>query len=508
MRPPSPRAERAAALVVVVAAALYTLLHGAIAAWTWRSLRPAWGLDLTYFHSQVWNAARGAGFTQTVHWHESQSLFGNTHFNPILLLGIPSQWVAPGLDSLLATQCALVALGALAVYRLARSHGAGPSLGAGAAVMFLMQEPLWRVTQSDVRPLVWAVPFLLMLAAALAEQRRREALVWALLACLCREELPVIVAFLALIHAAGTSPAMKRRWRIAAAVGAGALGLLVAAVLIRPASDTYIEPGMWILESLGWPLDLPRGVGPLPVWVDRFWDRLLWLAQWAFPAGLLALAAPRLLFGSLPLFGYLLTTDVGWADWDGEGPHYTAPAVAFVGGAAAVALGRIARQAPTGPAPFAGRVSGAGGRPRLAWALLAGVLAVQGWQAKDAWSGWIHDDISGARSADPALLAVRELVAGVPDEAPVMADFTTVHLFAGREVLYCYERDAMRDGVDAHAPGELLPQRVVQPQWALIPMEHQDWVRRAEAHDLIEQGRTEDFVLLGPAGGARPARVR
>lgn len=500
MRPPSPRWERAAGLFVGVAVVAFGAGHTWIAALSWRSLRPTWGLDLVYFHSQVWNAARGAGFTQSVHWHESQSLFGNSHFNPIVLLGVPLQWVAPGLDSLLATQCFLVALGGVGIYRIARSHGAGPRLGAGLVMMFLMQAPLWRVTQSDVRPLVWAVPFLLLLVASLTQQRRREALAWALLACLCREEMPVIVAGIALTHAAGLTGPWRRRWSLGFAVGGGALALLAASIVIRPSSGTYIEPGMWLMEAFGWSLDLPRGVGPDPVFVQRFGARIAWSLRWAWPVGILALGGPRVLFGALPLFGYLITTDVGWADWSGEGPHYTAPAVALVGAAATVALARLARQQPTGPAPFSGPARGSGGgRPGLAWALVVGILCVQTLQARDSWWGWVHDDIRGVRSGDPDLLAVRQLASLVPPEAPVMTDFTTVHLFAGRATLYCYERDAMKPEVQADAPGPLLPGREVQPQWALLLTAHTDWIARAARHGLVEIGRHDAFVLMGPS---------
>lgn len=79
-----------------------------------------------------------------------------------------------------------------------------------------------------------------------------------------------------------------------------------------------------------------------------------------------------------------------------------------------------------------------------------------------------------------------------------MTDFTTVHLFAGRPTLYCYERDAMKPEVQAGAPGPLLPGREVQPQWALLLTAHTDWIDRAARHDLVEIGRHDAFVLMGP----------
>lgn len=489
--------ERRAAIAVAALVSGFAVLHAVVAGLSWRSLRPDWGLDLAYFTQQVWNASHLRGFAQTLHWHESQSLLGNTHFNPIVLLGAPLQWVVPGIDSLLALQCLLVALGGVGAYRLARGHGAGPSLGVGVCAAFLLQAPLWRVVQADVRPLVWSVPFLVLLAAALVEQRRREALVWALLACLCREELPVLVAALCLGHAAGRHPAFRRRRTIALSVSAASLGFLWLASTLRPASDTYIEPHMWLLEATGWGLDLPRAVGPEPVFVERFLPRMGWLLAWAFPVGFVALLAPRMLVGAVPLLGYLLTTSVGWADWQGEGPHYTAPAVALVGAAAAAGLGWLAREQPTAPAPFTGPATGAPGRPRLAWGLLLAVLAIEGAQAVRAGTTWVEEATAPARRDDPDVAAVRALVDRIPVDAPAMADFTTVHLLVPRRVLYCYERDAMR-GFDPEAQEPLLPQRDVQPAWALVAERHADWLARSERNGLVERARAGEYVLLGP----------
>lgn len=469
--------------------------HAAIAGWTWRSLRNEWALDLAYFHQQIWSAAHGRGFAQTVHWHESQQVFGNTHFNPIIVLAAPLQWLWPGLDALLLVQSLLIALGGFGAYRLARAHGGRPEIGVGAAAIFLLQAPLWRLAQADVRPLLWSIPFLVLLGAALAERRPREALLWGLLACFCREELPIVVAGVALLHGLGPGVSPRRR-PLALRLALGALGLWLATSLIRPEAEAYIDPQMWLMESLGWGLDLPRGVGPHPEWVQRLPDRLAWLLGWSWPVGLLALGAPRLLLATAPLFAYLLTTDVGWASWTSEGPHYTAPAAALVGAAAAVALGRLDGGA-TAPTPWTGRAMGPRPRPRwLAPAAIVAVLVVQGVQLNQARS-WIADDVGPWRAGDPTVLALHDLAARVPADAAVVADFDTVHLFAGRPSLYCYERLDMKDGVDASMPGPLLPVITPQPDWALFKDQHTAWIARAERAGLVEQARAGRYVLYG-----------
>ncbi len=499
MRPAGPRRERGAALGVLLLVAAFAVVHAVIAGLTWRSLRNEWALDLAYFHHQVFNVAHGDGFSQSLHWHESQWIFGNTHFNPIIVLAAPLQWLWPGLDSLLACQALLIALGGYGAWRLARAHGAGPEIGLGAAAVFLLQAPLWRLAQADVRPLMWAVPFLVLLAAALAERRAREAMLWGLLACLCREEIPVLVAAVALLHGFGPGLVTRRRG-LALRVALGALALLAATSIIRPEAEAYIDPTMWLMESIGWGLDLPRGVGPDPVWVHRAGERLVWLAAWAWPVGVLALAAPRLLLACVPLFAYLLTSEVGWASWTGEGPHYTAPAVALVGAAAAVALGWLDGSGPTGPAPWTGPPRGPRPRPRwIVFGALGIVLSVQLAQLGAAATSWIRDDVSAALEDEPTVRGIRELASAVPRGAPVMADFDTVHLFAGRRWLYCYERQAMREDLDPTAPGPLLPVEV-QPTWALLKDQHPEWIARAERAGLLERARSGRYVLMGPPG--------
>ena len=496
LRPPSPRRERCAALAVLALVASFAVTHAAIAGLTWRSLRNEWALDLAYFHQQVWNLAHGRGFAQSLHWHESQSLFGNTHFNPIIALAAPLQWLWPGLDSLLALQSLLIAAAGWGAWRLARAHGASPETGLAAATVFLLQAPLWRLAQADVRPLLWSIPFLVLLAAALAERRHREALLWALVACMCREELPIIVAGIAVLHGFGrVSP---RRRGLAVQIALGALGLWLATSLIRPESEAYIDPSMWVMESLGWVLDLPRGVGGDPEWLGRLPGRLLWLAGWAWPVGVLALGAPRLLLAAVPLFAYLMTTNVGWASWSGEGPHYTAPAVALVGAAAAVALGRLDASEATGPHPWSGPARGPGPRPRwLLVAVVGAVLLIEGAQLRSAASGWIADDVRTAWNREPSIVVLQTLVDQVPPDASVIADFDTVHLFAGRQHLICYERLAMRPGVDPGSAGPL-PGVTEPPTWGLLKEQHAPWIAWAERRGMAERGRTGNYVLFGP----------
>ncbi len=500
-----PRRERLSALGVLVLVVGFAVANTVVAGLSWRSLRPEWPLDMAYFHQQVWNLAHGNGFVQSVHWHEGQSLLANGQFSPILVLAAPLQRLWPGLDSLLSLQSALIALGGYGAWRLARAHGAGPAVSLGGAAVFLLQAPLWHVAQSDVRPLVWSVPFLVLLAAALAEQRRFEVLVWALLACLCREEIPLIVAGLAILHGLGRGVPNRSR-AFAFAIATSALGLLAATVLVRThAPWNHVSSNMSLLESWSWVgtslpgVWSPPGVGTEPGWVGRLSDRSIWLLAWGWPVGLLALGAPRLLLATVPLLGYLMTTDLNWA-CEGCSSYYTGPAVALVGGAAAVALGRLDGSRPTARATWTGHALGPRPNPRwLVFACLGGLLAVELAQLGAASSSWIEDRVRPTLVGDPDVRAARALAARVPADAAVMADFRTIHLFGGRRWVYCYERQSMQSDFDIGAPGPFIDAEM-QPAWVLIDLRHEEWVARSERFGLVQRARAGAYVLLGPPG--------
>lgn len=485
--PPEPPLRERVAAVALLTVGMVAFTGGltTLALDKARGLMSEWPLDLTFFHNLVWNVTQGHGYRQSATYHEPPGIFNETHFEPILLLATPAYAVAPDLATLFAVQAGLLALGAVGVYRLARSGGARPLFAAGAGLVYLTWWPVCRLALADVRPLSWSVPFLLLCAAALREGRRTETLVWGLLACLCREELPLVVAGLGASAWFWRHPSDRERplRGLGVRLALAAVVFAVVSTAMRSNATFYIRPDEWLATLLsGDDSEHLAQWGRTP---SELLDvRLRFLREWLVPAGIASVLAPELLLGAIPLFVYLFSQPHEWAGWEGPYIHHSAPAMALVAAAAALGLPRLVARLPSGR----GLVGAA-----LLLGLLGGHVALgRGWFDRvvlpevEPW--WMqHDDVLEAwRLADE-----------VPPDAVVMADFSSVHMFSGRRWVYCYEQEEL-DPVWPDADAPLLPPAEQQPAWALVRLDHQDWRARTEAAGLTQRDLGERWVLFGP----------
>ena len=178
-------------------------------------------LDLGYYVQLVWNLARGAGpYVSLPEMHA----WGD-HLSPIMYLFVPAFWVAPGPVVLLVAQSVALALGAVAVFGLARARLGDERPAAAFAVLYLVNPSLHGINVRDFHAAALAIPLLLAAMWAVEAGRPWLALVPAALTLLCREDatLPVIGlgAWMAVAH---------RRWLTGAFAAAAALGLLIVDV--------------------------------------------------------------------------------------------------------------------------------------------------------------------------------------------------------------------------------------------------------------------------------------
>jgi len=482
---PTLRERAAAALIVLTGMAAFTGTLTTLSLDKARGLMSEWPLDLTFFHNLVWNVTQGYGYRQSATYHEPPGIFNETHFEPILLLATPAYALAPDLATLFAVQAGLLALGAVGVYRLARSGGAWPLFAAGAALVYLSWWPVCRLALADIRPLSWSVPFLLLCAAALREGRRTETLLWGLLACMCREELPLVVAGLgasAWFWRDPQDPTLSLRG-LGVRLAVAAVVFAVVSTAMRSNATFYIRPDEWLATLLsGDDSEHLATWGRTPG--DLLEVRLRFLGEWLLPAGVACVLAPELLLGTVPLFVYLFSQPHEWAGWEGPYIHHSAPGMALVAAAAALGLPRLVSRLPSGKA-----LLGAA----LLVGLLGGHVALQrGYvdrvvlaEVEPWWNQ--HDDVLEAwRLADQ-----------VPADAVVMADFSSVHLFSGRRFVYSYEQEEL-DPVWPAPGAPLLPPAERQPAWALVLLDHGDWRARTEAAGLRQRDLGARWVLYGP----------
>jgi len=533
---PGSRRPFAAYTVLALAMLAFAILHTTILAWKSAGLMIEWPIDLTFFHNLVWNLSQGHGHIQSASYHEPAGFFGETHFEPILVLAVPFYWLSPRLETLFAVQSGLLALGAIGVYRLARAESASPLAAAVGGVIYLSWWPLWRMAMADIRPLTWSIPFLLLLVAALRETRRREAFVWALLACMCREEVTLLVMSAALATMAWKAAPRDQRKRLAKLVIGGAALFLIVTSALRLNITFYIQPGQWIRDFLGGRMDETGASAWGRTPASMFWDRIRYFTEWLVPIGFGALLAPELLLSAAPLVVYLFSQAQWEALWDGPYIHHPAPAVALAAAAAAVGWTRLLRRWKL---PTAAVV-----------AILAALLAWEGFNIRSHWqphilpelAPWLLQDeqrferldVDNKEHLRNRVRGAEKLRLLVPEDAAIVTDYDTLHLFSGRFAVYCYQQmeiepvepppgglsepllpyspnlteSQIEEHADIHYPVPNPPRR--QPRWALVRKDrdpetdkvHEPWRNRVQAAGMVEIDAASDWILYGPPEAA------
>ncbi len=291
------------------------------------------GFDLGNVNQAVWNSAHGRllAFTNMAPLDNRLAL----HVEPILLLLVPFYWLGwGGPQLLLVVQTAIVSLGALPLFLIAR-----PKIGdwgaLAVATAYLLYPALEAAEMFDFHAVTLAPTFLLFaiyfLEISLGQiplptSRRQKSFIFhvslfTILALMCKEDIGLVVAMLGLAVALKT-----RRWKPAVALFFGGMVWSLAAImLVQPlfAAGGNIQSGRyaWLASALTQPhllwehfraVNLPR----------YFW-------QLFAPTGGLALLSPVLLLPLLPELAINLLSAHGF-QWRPEEFHYAAPMAPFV----------------------------------------------------------------------------------------------------------------------------------------------------------------------------------
>lgn len=297
-------------------------------------------IDLSYYVRIVWGLSQGQYDVPLV---QSPHLIG-LHLEPILLpfaglarLGVP---IAP---LLLVTQAVCVALWPQPIYRLACRHLGCSWRALGLALCGFLYPTVTVATLHDVHPVTMALPLLAAWLDALDEGNLRRALLWGLLALLCREDIALQQA-LVLWALAVTQP--QRRWMFA---GLGLLllayfGVYIVAIQPRflPKLGSYglhfasegakVSSGrdlLWLLVRH--PL---RFVLPLVTW-----DRAGYLLSLLWPLVGLPLLGWRVAVGALPIVGINFLSS--FPRVRSIESHYSTALVPFLLMATVIALGKL-----------------------------------------------------------------------------------------------------------------------------------------------------------------------
>lgn len=336
------------------------------------------------------------------------SAFGD-HFNPLFLLPAPFFALWPGALTLqivksLAYVAMLPAIALLARDRL------GARAAPVAAAIVSVSAGFWISIAADYHAETLGAALLPWLLLAYERRRLRSTLALAVLVCLGKENLALVVCGIgAMARVERRSPAW---WLGLAGIGAALFALAVFVVI--PAYSPVSPQGSRYAQ-----------LATLAGWAATLGDPSLyrWLGFLLLSCGFLCLRAPRALLPAAPLL-----LQHGLSSWwpDRElGYHYTAPLVPLLAYASIAGFARI----------------GAGRRRAAAVALLLinAVLLVT------AGPGW---RLSGMQRAYGAA----ELAARIPPGAPAWGSVSTVTRLALRDRLYMVEN--LTTGV---YPGRLTP---------------------------------------------------
>jgi uncharacterized membrane protein len=180
--------------------------------------------DLGNMVQAVWSTAHGHPLRITDLRGDQISRLA-AHVDPILVFFAPLWWIWPSASLLLVVQAAALALGALPVFWLARKHLRSDSAALGFALAYLLLPAVEWLTLNEFHPVALATPLLLFAFWYLDESRLIPFAVCAVLACACKEEIPLVVVGFGIWYALSHG-----RHAVGAAIAA--LGLVWAGLAI------------------------------------------------------------------------------------------------------------------------------------------------------------------------------------------------------------------------------------------------------------------------------------
>jgi uncharacterized membrane protein len=301
--------------------------------------------DLGNMVQAIWSTAHGH-FLQVTNLHGHQVSRLAAHVDPILVVFAPLWWVWPSPKLLLTTQAVVVAVGALPLYWLAGKYTGSERAALGFSLAYLLYPATDWMTLNEFHPVALACPLLLFAIWYLDEDQLLPFALFAALAALTREEIPLVIAGLGIWY--GIS---RRRWLVGGTIaGLGIAATAVATQIIIPHFNHGSGSSFYRRYD---------AVGGSAVGIVKkaFTDpgRLLsvafdhrgvhYLLDLLLPIAGLALLAPLLLVALIPELALNLLSSVGAQS--SIHYHYVAGEIPILFAAAAMGAGKLGRWAGT-----------------------------------------------------------------------------------------------------------------------------------------------------------------
>ncbi len=155
--------------------------------------------DLGNMDQVVWNSSHGRLFQFTNPYSTETVLRYIHHGDIFLVLLAPLYWLYDSPNTLLIVQAIVVACGGWLAFRLARRVLGHDWLAAVVALAYLFYPTLQRAVMFDFHSLTVAPTFALAMVLAYVERRWKSFALFAVLFAMCKEELPLMIASLAVL---------------------------------------------------------------------------------------------------------------------------------------------------------------------------------------------------------------------------------------------------------------------------------------------------------------------
>ncbi len=331
---------RRCAWYVVGAAVAFGAVFGLLA---WLRFRMYYGgrFDLGNMVQAVYNTAHGRFLEITTADAEARQMSRlGAHADPVLAAFALPWLIWPSPVMLLVLQSAVVATSAWPAYRLGARATRDPRAGALLAGALLLYPALGYGVLNEFHPVTLATPLLLFAFLYLEEDSWLRAVPFLVLAALCKEEIPLVLAVMGAYFAV-----RKRSWRhlVLTAIALACFAVVLWVVIPHfnngpsPFVDRYAAYGDSAVEVAGNVLAHPSQVAGDLFGASNlgYWIELLW------PFGFLSLLSPLTLLISLPEF---VLNGLSTQIWQRSIQfHYTAAEIPFIFAAAVLGLMRLWR---------------------------------------------------------------------------------------------------------------------------------------------------------------------
>jgi len=328
----------------------YTAGFGALSILRYRAYNTG-RFDLGNMVQAVWSTAHGHPLAVTNLEGDQASRLGS-HFDPILAGFAPLWWIWPSPNMLVVAQALAIALGSLPVFWLARKHLGSERVALGFALAYLLYPAVQWLTLNEFHPVALACPLLLFAFWYLDEDRLVAFGVFAVVASLTKEEIPLVIAGMGLWYAIS-----RRRWIEGGAIAVA--GLVVTAIAVGLVLPHFNEGASSSFYGRYGSLGSSPGeiLQTLILHPGRFIETAFdhegahYLLDLFLPLLLLALAAPLVLLAALPELGLNLLSATHTQSSIHH--HYTAGLIPPLFVAMILGAARITRSRPNLRMPLA-----------------------------------------------------------------------------------------------------------------------------------------------------------